>query len=166
MRAEVLDQRQVRVTLTAPLDGESVTVNYRISNGLADAEGTITVVEIPEPAQLQPPITVDDTATVRVGDVVDIPVLDNDEQPEGKPITLLPELAEPLPDDAGLLFVVGRPAALPRPGGRGQLCRGVQRRRPRRATRRRPRDDLGARREPRDQQPARSAPRDGTGARG
>ncbi len=107
VRAEVLDQRQVRVTLTAPLDGESVTVNYTISNGLADAQGTITVVEIPEPAQLQPPITVDDTATVRVGDVVDIPVLDNDEQPEGKPITLLPELAEPLPDDAGLLFVSG-----------------------------------------------------------
>lgn len=107
VRAEVLDQRQVRVTLTAPLDGATVTVNYRISNGLADAEGTITVVEIPEPAQLQPPITVDDTATVRVGDVVDIPVLDNDEQPEGKPITLLPELAEPLPEGAGLLFVSG-----------------------------------------------------------
>ncbi len=70
-------------------------------------EGTITVVEIPEPAQVQPPITVDDTATVRVGDVVDIPVLDNDEQPDGKPITLLPELAEPLPDEAGLLFASG-----------------------------------------------------------
>jgi hypothetical protein len=107
VRAEVLDQRQVRVTLTAPLEGNSVVVNYTISNGLADAQGTITVVEIPEPAQLQPPITVDDTATVRVGDVVDIPVLDNDEQPEGKPITLLPELAEQLPDDAGLLFVSG-----------------------------------------------------------
>lgn len=107
IRAEVLDQRQVRITLTAPLEGRSVDVNYRISNGLADAVGTITVVEIPEPAQLQPPVTVDDTATVRVGDVVDIPVLDNDEQPEGKPITLLPDLAEDLPEGAGLLFVSG-----------------------------------------------------------
>jgi hypothetical protein len=107
VRAEVLDQRQVRVTLTAPLEGDSVSVNYTISNGLANAQGTIIVIEIPEPEQLQPPITVDDTATVRVGDVVDIPVLDNDEQPEGKPITLLPELAEPLPDDGGLLFVSG-----------------------------------------------------------
>ena len=107
VRAEVLDQRQVRITLTAPLEGRSVDVTYRISNGLADAVGTITVVEIPEPAQLQPPVTVDDTATVRVGDVVDIPVLDNDEQPEGKPITLLPDLAEELPDGAGLLFVSG-----------------------------------------------------------
>ncbi|HWH98544.1 MAG TPA: Ig-like domain-containing protein, partial [Pseudolysinimonas sp.] len=107
VRAEVLDQRQVRITLTAPLEGRSVTVNYRISNGLADAEGAITVVEIPEPAQLQPPIAVDDTATVRVGDVVDIPVLDNDEQPEGKPLTLMPTLAEDLPDGAGLLFASG-----------------------------------------------------------
>ncbi|WP_309713954.1 Ig-like domain-containing protein, partial [Pseudolysinimonas sp.] len=107
VRAEVLDQREVRITLTAPLEGRSVTVNYRISNGLADAEGTITVVEIPEPAQLQPPIAVDDTATVRVGDVVDIPVLDNDEQPEGKPLTLVPTLAENLPEAAGLLFVSG-----------------------------------------------------------
>ena len=107
VRAEVLDQRQVRITLTAPLEGRSVAVQYRISNGLADAVGTITVVEIPEPARLQPPVTVDDTATVRVGDVVDIPVLANDEQPEGKPLTLVPELAEDLPDGAGLLFVSG-----------------------------------------------------------
>ncbi|WP_395640393.1 Ig-like domain-containing protein, partial [Pseudolysinimonas sp.] len=107
VRAEVLDQRQVRITLTAPLEGRSVTVEYRISNGLADAVGTITVVEIPEPARLQPPVTVDDAATVRVGDVVDIPVLDNDEQPEGKPLTLVSELAEDLPDGAGLLFVSG-----------------------------------------------------------
>jgi hypothetical protein len=107
VRAEVLDQRQVRITLTAPLEGRSVTVNYRISNGLADAEGTINVVEIPEPAQVQPPIAVDDTATVRVGDVVDIRVLDNDEQPEGKPLTLVPELAEDVPEGAGLLFASG-----------------------------------------------------------
>lgn len=107
VRAEVLDQRQVRITLTAPLEGRSVMVNYRISNGLADAEGTITVVEIPEPAQLQPPIAVDDVATVRVGDVVDIPVLANDEQPEGKPLRLVPTLAADLPEGAGLLFASG-----------------------------------------------------------
>lgn len=107
VRAEVLDQRQVRITLAAPLEGRSVALDYTISNGLADATGTITVVEIPEPARLQPPVTVDDTATVRVGDVVDIPVLDNDEQPEGKPLTLVPELAEDLPEGAGLLFVSG-----------------------------------------------------------
>lgn len=107
IRVEVLEQRLVRVTLTAPLGGRSVDVRYRISNGLADAVGTITVVEIPEPSRIQPPVARDDAATVRVGDVVDIPVLDNDEQPDGKAIELLPELSEGLPEDAGLLFAAG-----------------------------------------------------------
>ncbi|MBW4032221.1 MAG: tandem-95 repeat protein [Acidobacteria bacterium] len=107
VEAEVLDQRSVRVTLSKPLEGASVVFNYRISNGLADAVGTITVVEIPRPARLQPPVAVDDSVTVRVGAVIDIPVLNNDSQPDGEPITLLPKLAKPLPNGAGLLFVSG-----------------------------------------------------------
>jgi hypothetical protein len=107
VEAEVLDQREVRVTLTRPLEGQVVNFNYRISNGLADALGTISVVEIPAPAQLQPPVAVDDQVTVRVGDTVDIPVLDNDSQPDGKPITLVPKLAQPLPQGGGLLFASG-----------------------------------------------------------
>jgi len=106
VQAEVLDQRRVRVTLSAPLDAP-VSFNYRISNGLAEAEGTITVVEIPHPQSFQPPIATDDQVTVRVGDAIDIPVLDNDEQPDGEEIVLLPELAEELPADAGLLFASG-----------------------------------------------------------
>ncbi|WP_246139963.1 Ig-like domain-containing protein [Protaetiibacter larvae] len=104
--AEVLEQRRVRVSLAAPLDAP-VTFNYRISNGLAEAEGTITVVEIPDPLRIQPPIATDDQVTVRVGDAIDIPVLDNDEQPDGGEITLNPELAQALPAEAGLLFAAG-----------------------------------------------------------
>lgn len=107
IRAEILDQRQVRVTLGAPLDDGPVTLKYRISNGVADAEGTITVVEIPETVRVQAPIANDDAVTVRVGDVVDIPVLDNDEQPDGQSIELLPVLAEELPRNGGLLFASG-----------------------------------------------------------
>ena len=95
------------MTLRGPLDGRPVTFNYRISNGLAEAEGTITVVELPIPDQLQPPLATDDEVTVRVGDAIDIPVLDNDDHPDDAPITLLPELAQSLPDDGGLLFVAG-----------------------------------------------------------
>jgi hypothetical protein len=107
VEAEILDQREVRVTLSKPLDGNTVVFNYRISNGLADAVGTITVVEIPRPAQLQPPVATDDSVTVRVGDAIDIPVLDNDSQPDGKTITLDPKLAVPLVSGAGLLFASG-----------------------------------------------------------
>ncbi len=106
IRAEVLDQRDIRITLTRPLD-EPQTVTYRISNGLAESTGTITVIEIPRPQRLQPPVAVDDAITVRVGDAVSIPVLANDEHPDDEPITLAPTLVQGLTGESGLLFVAG-----------------------------------------------------------
>lgn len=107
VRAEVLEQRFVRVSLDAPLEAP-VTFNYRVSNGLAEAEGVITVVEVPPPARVQPPVAADDTVTVRPGETIDIPVLRNDEHPDGLDLSLSPELAQDLPDDGGLLFASGR----------------------------------------------------------
>jgi len=106
VRAEVLEQRLVRVSLEAPLTGP-VSFNYRISNGLAEAEGVITVIEIPTPTRIQPPIAQDDAITVRVGEAIDIPVLGNDEHPDGLELTLQPRLEQDLPDSAGLLFASG-----------------------------------------------------------
>ncbi|HWU48194.1 MAG TPA: Ig-like domain-containing protein [Humibacter sp.] len=106
VRVEVIEQRTLRVTLTKPLDGP-LTFSYRVSNGLAEAKGTVRVVQIPRPAVRQPPIANPDTVSVRVGDVVDIPVLANDEQPDGDEITLDPTLVTPLPHSAGLLFASG-----------------------------------------------------------
>ncbi|TFD26308.1 fibronectin type III domain-containing protein [Cryobacterium cryoconiti] len=107
MRIEILDQRILRVTLTKPLDGGTAVFGYRVSNGLAEAVGTVTVIEIPPPAQKQAPIAVPDTISVRVGDAIDIPVLANDEHPDGDPLTLAPALATELPSGGGLLFVSG-----------------------------------------------------------
>lgn len=107
VRAEILEQRLVRVSLEAPLDDGPVSFNYRISNGLADSIGVITVVEIPDPPRLQAPIANDDSVTVRVGQAVDIRVLLNDEHPDGLDLNLVPKLAQPLPDDSGLLFASG-----------------------------------------------------------
>lgn len=119
VQAEIVDQRAVRVNLTAPLDSGQVAFGYEVSNGLARAAGTITVVEIPRPARLQPPVAVDDTATVRVGDVVDIPVLANDSQADGESLTLSPQLVSTPADGSGALFVSGsilRYLAPDRPG--------------------------------------------------
>jgi hypothetical protein len=106
VRAEILEQSAVRVTLSAPLD-EPLTFGYRISNGLAEADGTITVIEIPRPDRVQPPIARDDAVTVRVGDAIDIPVMANDEHPDGEAIRLVPELVSSVPDGGGLLFTSG-----------------------------------------------------------
>lgn len=104
VRVEVLEQRLLRITLTAPL-AAPVDFSYRVSNGLSDAVGTVTVVEIPRPARSQPPVARPDQVSVRVGDAIDIPVLANDEQPDGEALTLAPELVTPLPAGSGLLFV-------------------------------------------------------------
>ena len=108
VRAEILDQRVVRVSLDRPLDNGPVSFNYRISNGLAEAEGVITVIQIPALTRIQPPIANDDNVTVRVGDAIDIPVLSNDEHPDGLTLTLQPVLDQALPENSGLLFASGR----------------------------------------------------------
>jgi hypothetical protein len=103
VRVEILQQSLLRITLTAPLE-RSTAFAYRVSNGLTDAEGTVAVVEIPDPARSQPPIARPDEVSVRVGDAIDIPVLANDEQPDGEQLSLDADLVTPLPGGSGLLF--------------------------------------------------------------
>nr|WP_254069182.1 Ig-like domain-containing protein [Herbiconiux sp. VKM Ac-2851] len=122
LRVEVIEQRMLRVTLTGPLNGGRATAAYTVTNGFTAAQGTVTVVEIPEPVVRQPPVAVPDRAAVRVGDVVDIPVLANDVHPDGDRLSLDPALvAAPAGQarEAGLLFASGdrlRFLAPPTPG--------------------------------------------------
>ena len=108
MTVEILDQHLVRVTLTRPLESGSSSFGYTVSNGLAEAAGTVTVIEIPATIIRQPPVAAPDTVSVRVGDTVDIPVLANDVHPDAEPLSLDPTLSTALPAGAGLLFASGR----------------------------------------------------------
>ena len=107
-RIEIIEQRLIRVTLTGPVESGSLTFGYTVSNGLASSTGSVTVIEIPPPVTRQPPVASDDVAAVRVGDVVDIPVLENDVQPDGDLLTLAPDLIEGPGSGGGLLFVSAR----------------------------------------------------------
>jgi hypothetical protein len=101
----VLNHETLRISDQAALS-EQVRISYRISNGSQSAEGDVIVIPIPAPAQLRPPVANDDQVVVRAGDVVTIPVLDNDYHPNGDAIHVAPDLVPPLvePED-GEVFV-------------------------------------------------------------
>ncbi|GAA4265046.1 Ig-like domain-containing protein [Frondihabitans peucedani] len=107
VQVQTVEQRYLRITLTAPLDDGPVSFTYTVTNGLASAQGSVTVVQIPRPARLQPPIATNDQVTARVGDAIDIDVLANDSQPDGEDITLEPTLVKNVSSGGGLLFVSG-----------------------------------------------------------
>ena len=106
LQVEVVEHRLVRVTLTKPLD-RPVSFGYRISNGVSQSQGTITVVQTPAPTQAQAPVAIADVVSVRVGDVITIPVLENDIHPDGGVLSLGSELDQNIPRSAGLLFASG-----------------------------------------------------------
>lgn len=101
----VLNHETLRISDQAAL-GTQVRISYRVSNGLKSAEGEVIVIPIPAPSQLRPPVANDDDVVVRAGDVVNIPVLENDYHPNGDAIHVAPDLVPPLiePED-GEMFV-------------------------------------------------------------
>lgn len=98
VKVAVLNHSILRVEdargLNAPL-----TITYTVSNGSGSATGEVGIYPVPAPEKLPLPRANDDEAVVRAGDVVTIPVLDNDEHPNGAALALDTELAES-PDPA------------------------------------------------------------------
>ncbi|MGZ0712051.1 Ig-like domain-containing protein (plasmid) [Coraliomargarita sp. W4R53] len=101
----VLGHETLRVSDQAALS-EQITIGYTISNGTQSAEGEVVVIPIAAPSKLRPPVANDDEVVVRAGDVVTIPVLDNDYHPNGDTIHVAPDLVMPLPSpEEGEIFV-------------------------------------------------------------
>jgi hypothetical protein len=101
----VLNHETLRITDQGTL-AEQVRISYRISNGKLSADGEVVVVPIPAPEEILQPVTTADTAYVRVGDVVTIPVLENDTHPSDDALHVAPELIEPFVDpEDGEAFV-------------------------------------------------------------
>ncbi|MGV8907388.1 MAG: Ig-like domain-containing protein [Propionicimonas sp.] len=101
--AQVLEHRVLRVKDTGGLT-TPVTINYRVSNGSAWADGEVRVIPVPA-AESKAPVALNDRAVVRAGDIVTVDVTANDYHPGGDTVELLPELKE-TPDPAdGVAFV-------------------------------------------------------------
>lgn len=104
LNVAILDHRLLRISSDRDLH-EPVTIGYTISNGLESAEGEVLVLPMRGADASQPPIAVSDTARVRAGDHVTIPVLANDSHPNGLDFTLDADLVEE--PEEGLMFTAG-----------------------------------------------------------
>lgn len=95
LRADVIEHSSVRVS-GSTFDGQPGrigSVDVIIAEGDLTAKGHLTVFQVDEVGVGA--IAVTDTATVRAGSVVDIPVLENDVSPPGDRLVLHPEIGAP-----------------------------------------------------------------------
>ncbi|MCX6501563.1 MAG: Ig-like domain-containing protein [Microbacterium sp.] len=103
---EVLNHSVLRVTDLAGLSS-TIAIQYTVSNGTQSATGEVTVLPVALPEKLRPPVAVADSAVVRAGDIVTIPVLKNDYHPDGDTMVLSPELVETDAADPAAMFIAG-----------------------------------------------------------
>ncbi|MBD3753357.1 MAG: tandem-95 repeat protein, partial [Micrococcales bacterium] len=112
LSVDVVAQSLIRVSGTTAdgQPGQLGTVRYTVSDGTGDpnatATGELTVILLPSPSA-KPPIATDDTVTVRVGSLIDIPVLANDTAPAGALVSIDPSQVVN-ESDAGLAFATPR----------------------------------------------------------
>ncbi len=93
IQPSIYQGRWVRLEATQPAptgdQGRRGTVTYTVSDGTQRVTGQVSVLQQGAITDSLP-IVVDDTATVREGDTVSIPVLDNDTMADGIPLRLDP----------------------------------------------------------------------------
>lgn len=106
LTAQLLEHRRLRVSSPGAL-ARPVVIDYVVSDGQAEATGQVFVVSTTAHVENRPPVLGPDAVSVRIGDVVDIPVLANDVDPEGDELRILPDLAVGPAEGQGLAFVSG-----------------------------------------------------------
>ena len=77
----VVDHSLLQITAASTVPA-NLTVDHTVTNGTSSATGKVAIVPVTQ-SQPQPPVVTNDTAVVRAGDVVTVPVLDNDSSPSG-----------------------------------------------------------------------------------
>ena len=100
---EILTNTVTRITASQALDRQ-LQFSYTVSDGVNSSTATVTVVPVPPLVKHQPPVALDDGVNVRAGDIVTVPVLDNDYHPDAAAMHVLPDLLE-IDALQGLAFV-------------------------------------------------------------
>lgn len=103
VETQLIDHRRLAVSYQGRLSVPAL-LEYTLSDGNTTTTGLVVVVSAESDANL-PPVAVDDAVDVRVGDVVSVPVVMNDVDPEGADLYL--RSAERTRGD-GIAFVSGQ----------------------------------------------------------
>lgn len=108
LQIAVLQGHWLRIWSTAPVSPGARLIQYTVTDGVAPpVTGQVSVLQLPNPQSDSPPTPVDDLATVRAGDTVDVPVLDNDIDPDGDPMSLKAGKLVTTPSGMGAAYVSG-----------------------------------------------------------
>lgn len=84
----VLQRSVLKITADTALT-EAVELTYRISDGTDVADGRVLVEPAPILQENRPPVLAADEYRVRAGGIVTFPVLSNDSDPDGDPLTVV-----------------------------------------------------------------------------
>lgn len=117
LQATVVNGRWISVvsTNTAP-SAHPQLLRYTVTDGLASATGEVAITERPASTQVDQPVAVADHADVRAGDIVSIPVLDNDIDPDGAMLSIAPNSVQVV-SGGGQAFVTGNIVRYVAPSG-------------------------------------------------
>lgn len=87
IKASLINKKFVRVEPLKSFDGAQPTFDYLLSDGRDQVRGAVTV-SAAEKARNRRPTAVQDVVTARAGTIIDVPVLDNDTDPDGDKLTV------------------------------------------------------------------------------
>ncbi len=91
LQIAIIDHRFLRVTPTSASIAAPRTVRYEVTDGVGEPVwGQVSVVQLAAPDHDSLPVAQTDAVTVRSGDVTISPVLDNDSDPDGDPLHIVP----------------------------------------------------------------------------
>lgn len=111
IKVGVVDRRLLRieapVDISEQLESGEARFTYTITDGQDTDTAEVTLHQFAPADQNRAPVAADDEVTVRSGDFATIRVLDNDRDPDGDPLTLVPEGLTTDDPELEVLFVAG-----------------------------------------------------------